>query len=153
MSVCIHIFMLCLGQRALKRGGKVENIELNALVSWEVSFTVFHLRLECVLLMSGLTPNAVSYVGFWVAKMKAFKSSVSFPAPCSAFRTIRTNQKIGNIKLGFFFRLCLCSCLFVGGQLGLCKRCTVIFSGGFTRQFLACCLIQNNLLSLIIAVM
>lgn len=62
----------------------MENIQLNALVSWEVSFTVFRLRLECVLFMSGLTPNADSYVGFWVAEMKASKSSVLFPSsqPC-----------------------------------------------------------------------
>lgn len=131
----------------------MENIQLNALVSWEVSFTVFHLRLECVLFMSGLTPSADSYVGSWVAEMKAPNLLCHSLAPCPAFRTIRTKQKFGNIKSGFFFRLCLRSCLFVGGQLALCKRCAVIFSGGFTRRFLACCLIQNNLLSLIIAIM
>lgn len=115
MSVCIHIFMLYLGYRALKKGEKVENIQLNAVVSWEVSFTVFHLRLECVLFVSGLTPNADSHVGFWVAIMKTSKSSVSFPSSQPYFQKYQNKTKnlqyMGSILLQVMFML-----LFVGGR-------------------------------------
>lgn len=123
VSLHSHIHALSGTESSKKRGEKVENIQLNALVSWEVSFTVFCLRLECMLFMSSLTPNADSYIGFWVAKMKASKSSVSFPSSQPCYQKYQKKpQKNGNIKAGFFFRLCLCSCLFVGGQLALCKR-------------------------------
>lgn len=115
MSVYIHVFVLYLGHRALKKGKKVENVQLNALVSWEMSFTVFHLRLECVLFMSGLTPHADSHVGFWVAIMKVSKSSVSFPSsqPCfQKYQNKRKNlQQIGSILLQVMFML-----VFVGGR-------------------------------------
>lgn len=100
VSLHSHIHALS-GTESYKKGKKVENIQLNALVSWEVSFTVFHLRMECMLFMSDLTPNADSYVGFWMAKMKASKSSVSFPSSLPRFQNYQNKTKNWELKLDF----------------------------------------------------
>ena len=126
-SICDRDWLLT-GNLKKKKRKKVKNMKHNALVSLEVSVTVFCCRLECVLFMSDLSLNSDSYVWFWVAKMKTSRSSASFPSSRSDFQNYQSKPKNWQYQ-SWIFLWVMFMVLFVWGRtIGYMQEMGCVFS-------------------------